>query len=117
PIRSPHRPRVRLDVHLRNAPTLLALAALLGCAGCAPRPKLHRVEIRAFRFEPSTLTVAPGDTVEWANLDIVPHTATSTGSPAFDSGSISIKGSWRWVPGAAGTHDYRCTFHPTMLGK
>ena len=46
------------------------------------------VEIREFKFEPATLTVHEGDTVEWKNDDNVPHTVTADGDgqkPIFDS--------------------------------
>jgi plastocyanin len=33
--------------------------------------------IREFKFEPATVTVHIGDTVEWKNDDIVPHSATA----------------------------------------
>ena len=48
-------------------PAVLAVLAT-GCPGRpAPRPALHRVVIRGFRFEPASLTIASGDTVEWFN--------------------------------------------------
>jgi plastocyanin len=72
------------------------------------------VEIRGFVFTPAALTVAPGDTVVWRNLDILPHTATSAGD--WDSGAIAGGAEWRWVA-VAGDFTYRCSFHPTMLGR
>ena len=58
------------------------------------------VVIRAFKFEPATVTVNVGDTVEWKNDDIVPHTATADGEaqkPALDSGTIQTGATWRYV--------------------
>ena len=83
-----------------------------GAAGAAPRS--YRVEMRTFAFAPAELTVAEGDTVVWRNADILPHTATATGS--FDSGSVPAGGEWRWVATGAGL-EYLCTFHPTMRGR
>ena len=70
--------------------------------------------IRNFKFEPATVTVHVGDTVEWKNDGIVAHTATADGGaqkPAFDSGTIHTRAAWRYVAGKKGTYD-TCTFHP-----
>src|SRR6516165_2497451 len=77
---------------------LLAVLALMSAAGFPPHASAGRpansqnastktvtVVIRAFKFDPKTVTVNPGDTVEWQNEDIVPHTATEdVAKPAFD---------------------------------
>jgi plastocyanin len=63
-------------------------------------PKAGTVVIREFKFEPATVTVHSGETVEWKNDDFVPHTATVDGDaqkPAFDSGTIHTGAAWRYV--------------------
>ena len=78
------------------------------------------VEIRDFKYDPVTVTVHEGDTVEWKNEDSALHTATADGQaekPAFDSGSISKGATWRYVAGTKGTYNYTCTFHPQMKGQ
>lgn len=80
-------------------------------------PKVVTVEIRDFKFEPATVTVHEGDTVEWKNDDSVPHTATEDvpdKKPAFDSGNIQTGASWRYVAQKKGTYNYICTIHPNM---
>ena len=82
--------------------------------------KVVTVVIRDFKFEPATVTVHAGETVEWKNDDFVPHTATADGEaqkPAFDSGTIHTGAAGRYVAGKKGTYDYTCTFHPNMKGK
>ena len=90
-----------------------AVWAALGCA--ATRPTTHSVAIRGFEYGPAVITAQVGDTVEWANGDIVPHTATA-GGRRFDSGSVGSGRSWRYVTERAGTYDYVCEFHPNMKG-
>jgi plastocyanin len=88
-------------------------------SGSAP-PKVVTVVIRDFKFEPATVTVHAGDTVEWKNNDIVAHTATADGEaqkPAFDSGTIHTGAAWRYVARKEGTYNYICTRHPNMKGK
>ena len=81
-------------------------------------PNVVTVEIHNFAFEPATVTVHPGDTVEWKNEDNVPHTATAnTPKPGFDSGAIQPGGTWRYDAREKGTYDYICTFHPYMKGE
>ena len=112
---------------LSAALALIAAAGFLSHAsagrpansGSAP-PKVVTVAIREFEFEPATVTVHAGDTVEWKNDDFVPHTATADGEaqkPAFDSGTIHKGAAWRYVPRKKGTYNYSCTFHPNMTGK
>jgi len=94
---------------------LVAALALCSahCAGPARKPALHRIVIRRFSYQPAALEIAAGDTVEWVNDDIVPHTSTAR-SGAWDSKSISPEGSWRTVPARKGTEPYGCLFHPSM---
>lgn len=82
--------------------------------------KTVTVAIRSFKFAPATVTVNQGDTVEWKNDDIVPHTATedtNAKKPAFDSGTIATGATWHFVAHNKGIFNYTCTFHPNMEGK
>jgi plastocyanin len=97
--------------------------ALLAVAGTAkpqsPSPKTVHVSIQNYRFTPETVTVQPGDTVEWKNDDAVDHTVTATGAdkPAFDSGTIAKGQTFTYVAKTKGTYDYICTIHPYMKGQ
>lgn len=88
---------------------------LVGTSCAVTSSTTHAVAIRAFKYQPASLTVEVGDTVTWMNDDIVPHTATASGKH-FDSGSVDAKGSWRYVANRKGTFPYACTFHPMMKG-
>jgi plastocyanin len=100
-------------------------AALFLISGCETAPSqaraAHRVAIRAMRYEPAVLRGAPGDTVRWTNLDLVPHdlvphTVTSL-SREFDSGNLPPDSSWALVLGHSAVLDYSCLFHPGMKGS
>lgn len=73
------------------------------------------VEMVDFVYRPSELTVRPGTTVTWRNLDGVPHSATardgSWDTGLFDAGeeralTFTEEGEW----------EYYCLIHPNMVG-
>lgn len=95
--------------------TLLAFPALR-----APRAHeaslVHSVDIKAFRFEPETIEIATGDSVEWINHDLAPHTATGT-TFDWDTGTLE-KGMIHLISfETPGTYEYFCAFHPHMKAR
>lgn len=102
---------------------LVAIGALaLAGAGIpshptASLPQRHVVEIRGMAFHPEALEVRRGDTVVWINRDIVPHTATSTRSGEWDTGTLLQDSTGQYVVLHAGEDPYFCRLHPVMLGR
>ncbi len=81
----------------------------------APAGTLHRITIQKFAFVPANLTIKPGDSIEWVNLDFAPHTATQKAG-AWDTGKL-IKGqAGRMTLSAPGDFAYICAYHPNMRG-
>jgi plastocyanin len=73
------------------------------------------VSIKDFAFSPQTLTVAPGTTVTWKNLDDEPHTVRGADaqirSDALDQDeTYSVKFE------KPGIYKYGCSIHPKMSG-
>lgn len=93
---------------------IAAVILLLAGGAGGPPPRTHTVEIRGMEFHPAELTVAVGDTIVWVNHDIVPHTATSTGSRHWDIGQLAPGQAGRYVMREPGKVSYNCTLHPTM---
>lgn len=77
--------------------------------------RVHTVLIEGMKFVPAQIEAAPGDTIVWTNVDVVPHTATHV-KGAFDSKTIHAKKSWRHQVTSPGTFSYVCTFHSGMQG-
>lgn len=106
----------------RPVPTLSACALLwvlawsLGLAAEPAGPQTHVVRIEGMKFTPNVISVRPGDTVEFLNTDLVPHTVTERSAGAFDSGMINPKATWKLAAGEEGTLLYRCIYHPDMTG-
>ena len=102
---------------MRAATLPLAATLIMGVVGLSPddrpKPKTHTVTMENMRFQPQSLTVAPGDTVVWVNKDLVPHTATSKAG-GFDSQVIPAEKSWKFTVRKKGEFAYICTYHPLM---
>ncbi len=98
----------------------MRVAAAVICVGAwaalalPAEAKTWTVKITGMRFEPATVTVAPGDTVVWVNDDPFQHTVTSSGAGRFDSHAIEPGAKWRYEAKTPGRYPYVCTFHPTM---
>ncbi|MEE8420384.1 MAG: cupredoxin family copper-binding protein [Dehalococcoidales bacterium] len=101
----------------------LLLIALFGLASCqpttpAPAPApvpspTVEVEISGFAFKPDTLTVPPGTTVTWTNLDGPAHTVT-TRETRYDSKLLPTGDTFSYTFEQNGTYEYYCTIHPFM---
>ena len=109
---SPTKPRLLLST--------IAVIALTACGGndaAAPAmpPPTPAIRIADFAFSPVTLTVSPGSTVTWTNVDATLHTVTSDGT-TFDSGSFGRNSTFQFTASQPGTFQYRCAIHPSMRG-
>src|SRR4051794_29214353 len=83
--------------------------------GTAPQ-RVRAVLIKDFKYQPPVLTVKVGDTIEWKNTDIFPHTVTAV-DKSFGSATIKPGHSWKVIVRTAGTTNYFCTLHPNMRAK
>lgn len=64
-------------------------------------------------FVPTTLTVKAGTTVTWVNQDNMVHNVTGNG---WSSGDLKYGQTFSHTYNSVGSHDYKCTIHPTMQG-
>jgi plastocyanin len=109
-----------VQVRVTRAKMLVAgIGALLlvqgASAAAAQMQAGAEVPVRAFAYEPTTLTVAVGTTVTWTNLDPVAHTVTDI-HQAWDSGLFEENGTFSMTFTAPGTYQYYCVPHPMMIG-
>jgi plastocyanin len=74
----------------------------------------NTVNIQNFAFSPATLTVKKGTAVTWTNNDSAPHQIKSA---TFNSSQFSKGQTFSFTFNDAGTFDYSCAIHPSMLGK
>lgn len=89
---------------------------MMGSYGVAPTaPAGTSVRMAGSRFEPATLTIAPGQTVRWFNDDVAPHTVSAKDG-SWDSGNLSPGASFERRFEAQGSYPYVCVYHPGMAG-
>ena len=81
----------------------------------AAEPAQTVIELKAFTFAPTALTVAAGTAVAWKNLDPEPHTVASLDG-AFRSGALDQGDSFTFTFAKPGTYRYVCSIHPQMTG-
>jgi LPXTG-motif cell wall-anchored protein len=96
---------------------LCTFFVLLPIAAAAPlAAETKSVSIVDFDFAPKDVTVKVGDTVAWKNNGKAPHTATANNG-AFDSGRMNAGQEFSFTFQQAGTFEYVCSFHDTMVAK
>jgi plastocyanin len=80
------------------------------------------------KFQPETVTVAVGDTVQWTNPEAVGHTVTCDakeavnkslvalppGAAPFDSGDMGEGAVFKHTFTQKGTYKYICLYHESM---
>jgi plastocyanin len=96
---------------------LAAAAALLHArAALAEDARPTEIRIAQHRYQPRTITVAPGATLRWVNEDEDPHTVTADGG-AFASRGLDTREAFTFTFPAPGTYRYHCALHPDMTGE
>lgn len=109
---------------------ILCVAVLLfACSGSGPayeapaRDVAATVEMSGFSFEPATVRIQAGETIEWRNKSLFTHTVTAEpardaehivlppGAAPFDSGRIAAGQIYRRTFTEPGTYRYICVPH------
>ena len=121
-----------LAIALPAAITIVALVERRTAVASLPAVTIKMLDVPA-AFEPRTVTIKVGETVEWRNVGNEVHHATTdpsmainygdVGSPAgaepFDSGFLKPGATFSHTFKVAGTYRYACAVHETsgMIGK
>lgn len=100
-------------VKLIGTALLIATVATVSAA----HAETVRVGIDKFKFQPQTVTIRRGDTVEWVNDEKrTPHTIHFQAEGLPESDSMFPGESWKRQFTKPGTYPYRCGPHPEMTG-
>ncbi|MEO6059463.1 MAG: plastocyanin/azurin family copper-binding protein [Candidatus Limnocylindria bacterium] len=95
---------------------MMGPGGMMGWGPAPTAPAGTSVRMAGSRFEPATLTIAPGATVRWFNDDALPHTVTASDG-SWDSGNLSPGGSYERRFDSPGTYAYLCRYHPGQAGS
>jgi plastocyanin len=74
------------------------------------------VTINNMAFNPATVTISVGDTVEWTNQMNMDHTVTPDNGEFPSSGHIKAKAKFSHTFTSSGSVSYHCEIHPFMKG-
>ncbi len=94
---------------------MMGPGGMMGIGAAPTAPAGTSVRMAGSRFEPSTLTIAVGDTVRWFNDDALPHTVSATDG-SWDSGNLAPGQAFERRFDTAGSYPYLCRYHPGMAG-
>jgi len=86
-------------------------------SGRSVAPAAVKVTIKSLKYSSHTIQIKTGETVEWVNNDLTPHTVTSDSGGKLNSGSLDVGATWRHTFNKHGTFAYFCTFHREMKGS
>jgi plastocyanin len=91
------------------APTSSATTPATGGGGA--------LKIASFAYDPTPLTVTPGEQVAVTNADSAEHTVTSDMAGLFAADEIKYGKSVTFTaPAKAGTYTFHCQYHSNMHG-
>jgi len=93
----------------------VAIAAALFTAPAVQADTVH-VGIKNFMFTPMTVTIPQGTTVQWINLDDIPHTVVEK-TKAWRSPALDTNDTYTKTFDQPGTYEYFCGLHPQMVAK
>lgn len=79
-------------------------------------PAAASVAIQGFAFAPKAIEAKVGQKITWTNDDAAPHTVTAKTGGEVDSGTLAQGASFSFTPTKAGTIEYFCAIHPSMVG-
>lgn len=75
------------------------------------------IEIKDFKYSPTTLRVKSGEKITVTNRDVAGHSVTSNTEGLFDSGVLGKdKSGSITAPNQPGTYPFHCTPHPNITG-
>ena len=96
-------------------PLLLASAVVSAQKKGKEEEKPQKVSIKNSAFDPKTLTIKKGQTVQWTNSDNLDHSIKADDG-SFKSGTLKRKQAFEHTFKKVGKFPYACTLHPREKG-
>jgi len=102
-----------LSLILATALVLIVVASIVVPLLPSADAATQSVDIKNSAFTPSSITIAPGDSVTWTNSDSITHTVTGSG---WGSGNIANGATYTHQFNTTGDFAYHCSIHTYMTG-
>jgi plastocyanin len=107
------------NINMKKSLQILALALILNLSASLSAQTTYNLDWGLnINGAAASLTIEPGDTVEWTWVDNLQHNVASTASAqeSFNSGLIQGQGStWSYTFTEVGVNDYECTPHSSSM--
>ena len=100
----------------RSRLTILLMLTLAAMAAAPAKEDVRKVTIKGLKYDPATLTIKAGQTVEWTNKDDNDHTVVSDEEDLFGSDNIGRNETFKFTFKKKGKFAYHCKYHPRMKG-
>ena len=95
---------------------LIPVAFVVAAISFPASAETVHVLIKDYMFTPMTVTIAAGSTVQWTNMDDIPHSVVMT-DKSFRSAALDTQESFSHTFDKPGTYEYFCGLHPKMVAK
>lgn len=105
---------VRLEYRISGVLLVACFLLLLWACGRS-QPRLYEVQIKDMKFQPASLEIRQGDTVQWINQDMVAHDVTEETKKEWHSSPLGTGNSYKRA--FTQSVDYFCNIHQVMKGK
>jgi plastocyanin len=96
---------------------LLMFVSIISMSAIA---SVHTVIMKSISYDPKSIVIKQGDSIEWLNKSYTEHSATEGGSgEPFDTGLVQPKNTSKKIEFTKlGTYSYHCSVHgKTMSGQ
>lgn len=92
-------------------------AASVGTAGVSLGTATVKISATGqLMFDPAMQTAHVGDIIQWTNTGTVEHTITFDAETSLSDPALQPGATWEVKFTTAGTYQYHCSIHPTMVG-
>lgn len=74
--------------------------------------QVHQITMKSISFDPKTVNIKAGESIEWVNKSFTEHSATADDGKSFDTGLIEPQKKSKQIAFATvGTFQYHCSVH------
>ena len=109
-----------MPIHLKKISSLFVTSLMFVILSSSARADSHTIKMKSLSYDPKTIEIKVGDSIEWTNEAYTEHSATSVdateAASKFDTGLIQPKKTSKKITfKTPGTVKYHCIVHGPMM--